>query len=172
MTKKRAYFRTFLVPITRLQKNENFTCMISKHVWISLGVSIFSYRKLFKTYFGERVRILSPNYFLCLSNVDETRHPIIACCCPHFGKFNFRTKFYSLSITIRAKRLHIWNPRGILNRNLFLVYPWPYIKYANIYDTSKCFLLLVLTWRQTVWFFTFTWQSLCRCHKWLAVWSS
>ena len=33
--------------------------------------------------------------------------------------------------------------RGILNRNLFLVYPWPYIKYANIYDTPKCFLFLV-----------------------------
>ena len=50
---------------------------------------------------------------------------------------------YSLYITIGAKRLHVWHPRGILNRNLFLVYPWPYIKYANIYDTPKCFLFVV-----------------------------
>ena len=41
-----------------------------------------------------------------------------------------------------AKRLHVWHPRGILNRNLFLVYPWPYIKYANIYYTQKCFLFV------------------------------
>ena len=25
----------------------------------------------------------------------------------------------------------------------FLVYPWPYIKYANIYDTPKFFLFVV-----------------------------
>jgi hypothetical protein len=39
--------------------------------------------------------------------------------------------------------LHVWNPRGILDRNLFLVHPWPYIKYANYYDTQKCFLFVV-----------------------------
>ena len=50
---------------------------------------------------------------------------------------------YSLYITIGAKRLHVWHPRGILDRNLFLVYPWPYIKYANYYDTPKCFLFVV-----------------------------
>ena len=32
--------------------------------------------------------------------------------------------------------------RGILNRNLFLVYPWPYIKYVNVYDTPKCLLFV------------------------------
>ena len=67
----------------------------------------------------------------------------IACFYLHFGKFNFRAKLYSLYITIGAKRLHVWHPRGILNRNLFLVYPWPYIKFANIYDTPKCFLFVV-----------------------------
>jgi len=25
---------------------------------------------------------------------------------------------------------------------LFLVYPWPYIKYANVYDTPKCFFFV------------------------------
>ena len=58
----------------------------------------------------------------------------IACFCPHFGKFNFRVKLYTLYTTIGAKRLHISHPRGILNWNLFLVYPCPYIKYENIYD--------------------------------------
>ena len=67
----------------------------------------------------------------------------IACFCPHFGKFNFRAKLYPLYITIRAKRLHIWHSRGILDRNFFVVYPWPYIKYANYYDTPKCFLFVV-----------------------------
>ena len=50
---------------------------------------------------------------------------------------------YSLHITIGAKRLHVWDPRGILDRNFFLVYPWPYIKYANYYDAPKCFLFVV-----------------------------
>ena len=50
---------------------------------------------------------------------------------------------YTLYINIGAKRLQVWHPRGILNRNLFLVYPWPYIKYANIYDTPKCFFFVV-----------------------------
>ena len=50
---------------------------------------------------------------------------------------------YTLYITIGARRLHVWHSRGILNRNLFLVYPWPHIKYANIYDTPKCFLFVV-----------------------------
>ena len=35
------------------------------------------------------------------------------------------------------------HPRGILNMFLFLVYPWPYIRYANFYDTPKCFLFEV-----------------------------
>ena len=74
-----------------------------------------------------------------LSLRESLKKKNIAYFCPHFGKFNFRAKLYSLSITIGAKSLHIWRPRGILNRNLFLVYPWPYIKYANIYDTPKCF---------------------------------
>ena len=30
----------------------------------------------------------------------------------------------------------------MLNRNWFLVYPWPYIKYANVYDTPKCFFFV------------------------------
>ena len=45
-------------------------------------------------------------------------------------------------MTIEAKRLHIWHPRGILDINLFSVYPWPYIKYVNVYDTSKCLLFV------------------------------
>ena len=51
--------------------------MILKHIWIALSLSIFSYTKLFKTTFGERVRILPPNYFWCPSNVEETRHLVI-----------------------------------------------------------------------------------------------
>jgi hypothetical protein len=35
------------------------------------------------------------------------------------------------------------HPRGILDRNFFLVNPWPYIKYANYYDTPKSFLFVV-----------------------------
>ena len=66
----------------------------------------------------------------------------IACFCPHIGKFNFRAKLYVLYITIGAKRLNIWHPRGIPDRNVFLVYPWPYIKYANVYDTPNCFLFV------------------------------
>ena len=64
----------------------------------------------------------------------------IACFCPHFGKLNFSAKLYWLYITIKAKKLNTWHPRGILNRNLFLVYHWPYIKYVNVYDTPKCLL--------------------------------
>ena len=90
----------------------------------------------------------------------------IACFCLHFGKFNFRAKLYSLSITNGAKRLQGWHPRGILDRNLFCVYPWPYIKYANIYDTPKCFLFCGYQLNGKLFcFFTFTRQSICRCHK-------
>ena len=39
---------------------------------------IFSYRKLLKTPLGGHVRIVSPNYFWCLSNVGETRHLILS----------------------------------------------------------------------------------------------
>ncbi len=49
--------------------------------------------------------------------------------------------------------MHIWHPRGILNRNLFLVYPWPYIKYVNVYDTPKC--LLFVDTNLTATFFVF-----------------
>ena len=49
---------------------------------------------------------------------------------------------HSLSITIGANRLHISHPRGILDRNFFLVYPWPYMIYANVYDEPKCFLFV------------------------------
>ena len=41
-----------------------------------------------------------------------------------------------------GKKLHVRHPRGILNRNWFLVHPWPYITYANIYDNPKCFLFV------------------------------
>ena len=47
----------------------------------------------------------------------------IACFYLHFGKFNFRAKLYSLYITIGAKRLHVWHPRGIFDRNLFSCLP-------------------------------------------------
>ena len=67
----------------------------------------------------------------------------MTCFCPCFVQFNFRAKLYTLYVTIGAERLHIWHPRGILNRNLFLGYPWPYINYANIYDNPKCFLYVV-----------------------------
>ena len=30
-----------------------------------------------------------------------------------------------------------------MNRNLILGYPWPYIKYANIYDAPKGFFFVV-----------------------------
>ena len=50
---------------------------------------------------------------------------------------------YALSITIGTTNLHVSHPSGILNRNFFLVYPWPFIKYANIYETPKCFLFVV-----------------------------
>ena len=50
---------------------------------------------------------------------------------------------YTLFITIEAKRLHVWHLREILNGNLFLVYPWPDIKHANIYYTPKCFPFVV-----------------------------
>ena len=40
-------------------------------------------------------------------------------CLRPFGKLNFRAKLYWIYITIKAKRLHIWHPRGILNKNLF-----------------------------------------------------
>ena len=50
---------------------------------------------------------------------------------------------YSLYITIGAKRFHVLHPRGIMNTNLFLVYAWPYIKYANYYDTPQFFLFVV-----------------------------
>ena len=51
LDQKRAYFRTFFVPITRLLKNENFTSMISKHVWIALGFSIFFINETFLNIF-------------------------------------------------------------------------------------------------------------------------
>ena len=63
--------------------------------------------------------------------------------CPHFGKFNFIDKLYSLYITVGAKRLHVWHPRGIMDRNLFLVYSWPYIKCANIYCTQQISFFVV-----------------------------
>ena len=55
--------------------NENSTSMISKHAYISLGLSIFSYRQLFKTLFGERVIIFSHNYFWLERYVQKTTHP-------------------------------------------------------------------------------------------------
>ena len=81
----------------------------------------------------------------------------IACFCPNFGKFNFRAKLYPLYITIGAKMLHVWHPRGILDRNLCLVYPWPYITYANYYDNQKNFLFVVTNLTANFYvFFTFT----------------
>ena len=51
----------------------------------------------------------------------------IGCFYLHFGKFNFRTKLYLYFITTGANRLHVCHSSGILNMNLFLVHPWPYI---------------------------------------------
>ena len=75
------------------------------------------------------------------------------CFYPNFDKFNFRTKVYLYFITTGANMFHVCHYSGILQMNLFLVYPWPYIKQANIQDTQQCFLFELTN--LTVYFFLF-----------------
>ena len=77
--------------------------------------------------------------------------------CPHFGKFNFRVKLHSFPITIWAKRLHVWHPRGILNRNYFLVYSWPLHKICKYLRYTKMFPFFGYHFEgELCWFFTST----------------
>ena len=62
---------------------------------------------------------------------ESLKKTSIECFYLHFGKFNLSTKFYLYFITTGENRLQVCHSFGIQHMNLFLVYPWPYIKHAN-----------------------------------------